>query len=90
MEFINNSQAFGIILASGTATTTGSIFLTLFLLMVLIVAVAMLFGIKLEYTAIIVLPLLLSYMAFYTEFLAIGGVILIYLAMVFSQKFIFK
>jgi len=90
VDFINASQTWGIILASGTDYTTGSIFLTLSILLVFLMAMAILFGIRLEYTAILILPLMLSYMAFYSEFLAIGSLILIYLALIFTKKFLFK
>lgn len=88
--FINTTETLGIILAHGTAYTTGSIFLSLFIFMLFLIAVAMLFGIRLEFTAILILPLLLSYMAYYSEFIGVGAVILIYLALIFTQKFLFK
>jgi len=88
--FLNTTETLGIILGSATNYTTGSMFLTLLIIMVMILAVALMFGIQLEFTAIIVLPLLLAYMAFYGEFISIGAVILIYLAFIFTQKFILR
>ncbi len=88
--FINTTETLGIILGRGTEYTTGSIFLTLFILMLFIVAIGLMFGIKLEFTAILILPLLLSYMAYYSEFIVIGSIIFIYLALIVTQRFIFK
>jgi hypothetical protein len=90
MVFINSSQTLGIILAQGTATTTGSLFLSLFVLLAFFLAMALMFQIKLEYTAILILPLLLAYMAFYRDWIAVGTVILIYLAIIFTKNFFIK
>ena len=88
MVFLNMTESIGIIVVQSTSYTTGSIFLTLLIIMLIIVAAAMMFGISLEYTAIIIFPLLLAYMTQYTDFVAIGAVVLIYLSLVFTQKFI--
>lgn len=90
MVFLNTSETIGILIGTATTYTTGSMFLTLFIIMVTIIAVAMLFGIRMEFTAILILPLLLTYMAYYGEFIVIGALILIYLALIFTQKFIFR
>jgi len=90
MTFINMTNSIGIIIASGTNYATGDIFLTLLFLMFVLVAFAIMFGIQLEFTTIFILPLLLGYMAYYSTFIAIGSVILIYLAIVFSKKFFIK
>jgi len=90
MTFINWTESIGIIIGTATETTTGSIVLTLGIVLILLLAAATLFGIRWEFTSIIVLPLLLSYMAYYSEFIAIGCMIFIYLALVFTKKFIFK
>lgn len=89
--FINTTETVGIILGSATTYTTGSMFISLLILMLAIVAMAIMFGIQLEYTAILILPLLLSYMAFYGgEFAIISLVIMIYLALIFTKKFILQ
>jgi len=88
--FMNCTDTIGIILGTASQETTGSVFLTLFILMLFLMAIALIFGIKLEYTAIIILPLLMGYMAYYSEFMAVGVVILIYLAIIFTKNFILK
>lgn len=86
--FLNTTETIGVLIGTATQVTTGSLFLTLLIVILVLLAVAMMFGIQLEFTAIIILPLLLSYMAYYAEFVGIGSVILIYLALVFTKRFI--
>lgn len=88
--FLNCTEPIGIIIGQATTYTTGSIFLTLLFIMLFLIAVATLFQVRLEYTAIIILPLLFSYMAYYAEFIGIGAVILIYLAILITKNFILK
>lgn len=88
--FLNTTETLGIILGNATQYTTGSMFLTLLILVLILIAFAIMFGIQLEFTSIIILPLLLGYMAFYQEFIAIGTVILIYLALIVTKRFIFR
>lgn len=88
--FLNCTESIGLIVGSATTSTTGSLFMTLFVILILIMAVAFMFGIRMEYTAILVFPLLLGYLAYYGNFYAIGGVILIYLAIILTKNFLFK
>lgn len=88
--FINTTETIGIIMGEATAVTFGAMFLTLFFVLIVILAIALMFGIRLEYTAILVLPLVLVYMAYYSEFYATGGVLIIYLAFILTKNFIFK
>ena len=90
MFFINWTESLGVVLAHGTQYTTGSIFITLLIIMIMLIVFAMLFGIQMEFTAILILPLLLSYMAYYGEFIGVGAVIIIYLALIFTKKFILR
>ena len=88
--FINTTETLGIILGNATQYTTGSMFLTLLILVLILMAFAIMFGIQLEFTSILILPLLITYMAFYQEFIAIGSIILIYLALIVTKRFIFR
>lgn len=90
MAFINQTGLIGVWLGNSTTYTTGSIFLSLFILLVVLLAIAFLFRIRLEYTAILILPLLISYMAYYAEFIAVGTIILIYLAIIITKNFIIR
>lgn len=88
MAFINDTTSTGIILNYLTLNVTGDLFGTLLILLAILLAIAFLFRIPLEWTMPLVLPALISYMAYSSQFLAVGGVILIYLAVVFTKMFI--
>lgn len=88
--FINTTETIGIVMANATNYTFGTMFMSLFAVVMLILAVAIMFNIRLEFTAILILPLMLSYMAFYGEFIAIGCVLLAYLAIIVTKNFLFR
>lgn len=90
MAFINWTESVGIIMANATTTTTGSLFITLLVVLLFILAMALMFGIELEYTAILVLPLMLAYMSHYSDFVAPGFVILLYMAFIITKNWLFK
>lgn len=85
--FINNSQSLGVIINAATTDLTGSLFLSLLGIVAFIIFVALLFRIPLAFTAILIMPMLLSCMAYFSEFLAVGGVMLIYLALILARHF---
>jgi len=88
--FINNTETLGIIIGTATATTTGSLFITLLMVLIMLMAIAILFVIKLEYLSLIILPLMLTYMAYYSDYIATGLVMLIYIALIMTKHFIIK
>lgn len=90
MVFLNMTETIGIILGNASTTTTGSLFLTLFLVMLLLIVVSIFFGIQLEYISIILLPYLLAVAGQYQNFVAPLGVVLIYLATIVTKVWIFK
>lgn len=86
MIFLNDSETIGILIKAGT-DLTGSLFLTVLLIFLILIAISLMFKLPLEILIPIVLPLFIVCMAFSTEFLAIGGLLLIYLAVIFSKRF---
>ena len=88
--FINTSQIIGQMIMTATTNITGSIILTLGMVILILFAIAVMFSIPLEFTAIIVFPLLLSYIAYYGEYLAIGTVFIIYITLILTRRFIFR
>jgi len=88
--FIDSTGVIGIIMGAGTVVTTGSLFVSLFLVLMFLFALCLVFSIEFEYSAILLLPMLLGYASYYKEFIAPLGVLLIYLAMIFTKKFLFK
>jgi len=90
MEFMNMTDSIGIIMGQATTYTTGSMFLTLLIVVMALIAVAIMFGIKLEYTIILIMPLMLGYMAFYSAFVSVGLVMLFYIAFIMAKNFLFR
>jgi hypothetical protein len=87
---LNCNDTIGQTIVAMTTQTTGDLFITLLFSLIILLAIAMLFGIRLEYTAILILPLLLAFMVVTKDFFAVGSVILIYLAIVLTGNFILK
>jgi hypothetical protein len=66
------------------------LFGTLLAVMILLLAICMMFGIDLEWSALLILPYTISCAAYYSNFIAPLGVILIYLALLFTKNWLFK
>lgn len=88
--FINETGTIGVIVQYATDTVTGSLFLTLLGIVIGLLVLCMLFRMPIEFSAIFVLPILLVGMAYFQEFVAIGGVTLIYLGIILGKNFFFK
>ena len=86
----NATGTIGTMLQYTTSDVTGSLFLTLLGVVMLLLLFCFLFRIPVEFSAVLVLPLLLGLMAYMTEFVAIGGVFLIYLGVIVGKNFFFK
>lgn len=85
MNIYNETGFIGIVLQGMTTDITGSLFMTLFVIVTLIVVVMLMFKIPLEFQAVVISPFLIALMAYTQEFLAVGGVTLIFLAVVFAR-----
>lgn len=85
--FFNSSDTFGQVLLYMTTDITGSLFISLLLIMVIMIAFALALRIPVEFTAILLIPLFLTLMAFSSDFLAIGGILLIYLGILTAKNF---
>ena len=90
MVFINMTESIGIILGSASSTTIGSMFMALFLVMVGLFAIAMLFGIPLELTSIIMFPYILVCATYYNEFMGVLVFSIFYFTFLFVKRFIFR
>jgi len=88
--FMNCSQSVGKVVLGLTSQMTGDIVLTLLLILICIIAIALMFGIPLEFTAILIVPLILAYMAYFAEFVTYGLILMVYLAFLFGKNFIFR
>lgn len=88
--FLNCTDIIGETILVTTEQTTGTLFITFFVLVLLFIAFGAIFRIKIEYSILLCMPILLALMSYYQEFLAIGSVILIYFAFLITKHFILK
>jgi hypothetical protein len=88
--FINQTEIIGTLIGNATTTTTGSMFLTLLLVMIILMVIALIFSIPLEYTGVLLLPYIIACMAYYSEFVATGLFLILYLGFYITKNFIIK
>lgn len=81
----NETGLMGLVIQGITQDITGSLFFTLLMIVTFAVVVMLMFRIPVEFQALIIAPLLFTLMAYTGEFLAIGGVMLIFMAVVFAR-----
>ena len=82
--FLQDAGFFGQII-NGLTNITGSLFLTLLYILIFFVVIALAMQIPLEWISVIYLPMCISLVAYTSDFLAIFGCLLIYLAFVVAQ-----
>lgn len=90
MIFINETGIIGSVINAGSQNLTGSVVASLLLILIFLLVMAMMFGIPLEYTAILVLPLCLGMGAYYSDFMIPIVVILIFIASLITKNWLFK
>lgn len=90
MVFVNETQAIGLWFGVMNNDMTGSAFLSAMLILVVLMFVGFAFRLPLEYQSAYILPLMLVYMAYSDEFLVVGGVILLFMSVVFSKYIFFN
>lgn len=74
-----------------SSNVTGSFYLSTLAIALLIIGSCALFGIPIEFTAIILLPLHLGFLACLgSDWLAVTGIILIYLGILLGKNFFFR
>lgn len=87
---INQTGIIGQSFTALTTNVTGTVFLSGLLVLIVLFIIAMIFRLPLELTGIFLLPIILVFMAFETGWVAIGGITLIYLAVVVARNFFIK
>lgn len=89
-EFINQTDVIGRIMESGTNTLIGSMVATLFFILLLLIVIAFMFGIPLEFMAVIILPFCLALGSYYSNFYAPIIIIIIFVASIIAKNWMFK
>lgn len=89
---LNESGIIGQILRSGTINLTGTIALTMALIVVILFTFCMLFNIPIEFTLVILLPMILASLAVYNTGILMGLLIvfILFLAIIITKNFIFR
>lgn len=89
-HFMNTTDSVGLAIIAFTQNVTGSLFATLLIILVCLFLVCLVFRMPVELSGIVLLPLLIYLAAITDQFLALFGVLLIYLAVIFSKHFFLK
>lgn len=90
MVFYNESDSVGIIIHGLTNNVTGSLFLTLLVIIIMLMVVAFMFRLPIETTSVLIIPLLIVVVAYSGEFLQVGGVFLIYMGILIARNLPFR
>ena len=90
VDLYNSTGIIGSIIQNTTYNATGSIFLTLSIIVIGLIIIGMMFRLSFELIIIIILPILLVVTAFYGEFWAFTGTLLILLGILLSKIFFFN
>lgn len=85
--FINSTDVVGITITALVNNVTGSLFLALMMIVMLLFALCIAASIPIEWTIIFMLPLLIYLMAFSSEWLQVTGFALIYLGILFAKTY---
>jgi len=89
--FINTTGTMGKIIETASNNLTGNLTLTLFLLLIVVIVIALIFRLPFDLLSVFLVPLILIFMAYQGQsFLAIGGVFLIYLAILVAKNWFIK
>ena len=88
--FINQTGIIGSIISSGTLTMTGTVVLSMIFIFLFLMVVALMFGIPLEFTGIIFLPLCIALASEFQQFYIALTAIIIYLSMVIAKNWLFR
>ena len=84
MVLFNTSQFFGLLITQSTQEITGSLFLTLFMILTIFIGLMLSFRVPIELVVIFTMPLIIVIMAFESSFLIIGGILIMLLSFILA------
>ena len=90
MVFMNMTETVGIVMGQASTYTTGSMVASLLVVLIFLLAIAMMFGIPIEYTVVLVYPYLLAVAAHYHELVSVLIVAILYSSLLVTKWFMFK
>lgn len=86
VSIIDTSSSVGALIAAMTTNITGDLFLTVLLFWILMVTFLLAFGMDFEGSIILTTPLLITTMAFLSEYSLVAGLSILYLAYLFARR----
>lgn len=89
-SIINMSNSIGLAIGMGSQSMTGSLVLTLLLIMIILFAICMMFQLPIEVSGVILLPVFIAAGSYYSNLLAPLMAILLYFAVMISKHWIFR
>jgi len=87
MVLMNETGFFYGVLSSLTSNVTGSWFLTFLIITLIVFIIGLIFGLDLEFTSILVFPLLVVFASVTSEYLSVVVIGILYLAVLFAKNF---
>jgi hypothetical protein len=87
---VNSTGELGIVIQYLTYNITGSLFISLVAIVLVIMGLALAFSIPLEWTMIIVFPIFLAVGAFYSDFFPILGAAIFYMALIIANNWFYR
>lgn len=92
MSFLNtsNDMILGTIISQGSSSVAGNMFITMFIIFIFLLAMCILLGIPLEFTALLLFPFVLTVATYESNFLPLLIVFLFYFTFIFVKRFIFR
>jgi len=85
MAWINWTGTIGNLITNASENVTGDVIITLISITIILIILALALKIPLEFTAAIILPMMIVTMIQYGEFIIIGGLTAIYLAGILTK-----
>jgi hypothetical protein len=86
--FINATTTSGVILYYAVQNVFGSVTIMILFFILVLMALCFAFKLPIELTIPLVLPMIIYSMAYYGEIIPLGGVALIYMAILFAKWFV--
>lgn len=90
MDFINITGPIGQIVAAGSTGVTGSVVATIFVILLVFFAISIMFGIPLEFFAVIILPFCIASAAYYSNFVLPVVIIVFFTGFLIAKNFLFR
>ena len=90
MVFLNTTGTLGTIITQATSGITGDIYLTLLGIFLVLLAISIMFGIPLEITGIFIFPYVILCATYYSNWIPLLVVFILYFAYLFTKRFIFR